>query len=405
VQSKFFFDECPEDFPFAYEVPLHQQRSWAISKSKFRASGFTEEEKRGVAGYRCGQYREASPSWSYRGTFLQRLCLYTSSGAHFSTYNCREYLAVYPSLVTVSGWKSSYTQLWYRLGTWVIAGPEQVTETGERTPAFQFQGLFTLAEEKPKFLASVGEGRLEVDGEDVGVFRALNLSESPVPDWEATTLGLENVADPQQCYVVNFRIGMLERRDPEFRLLQKARELREWLAARKDGAVDDEEGGDEQRESPADSASASGQKRGRGRSSGSKTSRRRSTLGIPRRRRTNGGSNGSLVISEYDYSNLGRAAYVCRRPEGVFTADDLADRFDDYGVDQVMAFDVRHRIPAEVAVIVGRRKKKGVEEYRVRWQGYGEFYDTWEPEEHLGAHATDAREQFLQNSVATDDEN
>ena len=405
VKSKFFFDVCPQDFPYALAVPVQQQHFWAISKTVFRASSFEENEKRSVTGYRCAEYREASPSWCYRGMYLQRLCVYTASEGLFSTWNCREHLAVFPSLVSVAGWRSSFQPCWYRLGPWTIAGPAQTTDTGERTPVFQFTGQFSLAAEKPKFLASTGKGRLVLDGAEQGLFRCFNLGETPVPDWEAHTLGFESVADPRICFVLNFRTGMLQRKAPDYRLLLKARQALEQLAL--DGRKEREEGdeGAGAKDSPRSNNSNAplGADRKRERGGGKGGSRRRGSVG-PRRKKRTPSQNGALIIAEYDYSNLGRAAYVCRRPEGVFTADDLADRFGDYGVDQVMVFDLRHHIPPEVAVIVGRRKRGGRDEYRVRWQGYGEYYDTWEPVDHLGTHAAEVREQFAPSSVATDDE-
>ncbi len=415
VKSKFYFDECPPGFPFAREVRVYQQRFWAISKTKYRASSFFEDERRGVPGYRCGEYREVSPSWQNRGIYLQHVCVYSAAGLLCSTFNCREYLMVYPSLVRVSGWRSSYTPRWYRMGPWQIQGPEQHVDGADRTPAFAYSGNFTLLLEDEYVMASVGEGTLVVDGQDMGIFKAFNLGETPLPDSAASTIGFESMADPNLCYIVNFNTGMLERRSHDFRLLQMARS---WANGEEGGngispsEVEEVEEvavqldtSDIKAEEPL-TPQSKGRRSGGGKTPrGRKGSRQRWSTRKNKRRKDDE-KDKPLIISEYDYSNLGRAAYVCRRPEGVFSADEIADRFDDMGVDKVMRFDQKHRIPALVAVVVARRKgKSGEDEYRVRWQGYGEWYDTWEPERNLGDHAADAKEQFLQASVGTDDEN
>ncbi len=37
---------------------------------------------------------------------------------------------------------------------------------------------------------------------------------------------------------------------------------------------------------------------------------------------------------------------------------------------------------------------KGLNEFQVRWQGYGELFDTWEPERNLGDRLAEACELF-----------
>jgi hypothetical protein len=38
----------------------------------------------------------------------------------------------------------------------------------------------------------------------------------------------------------------------------------------------------------------------------------------------------------------------------------------------------------EVEKILGARKRKGIRQYLVKWKGYLENYNQWEPEENLG---------------------
>lgn len=80
-----------------------------------------------------------------------------------------------------------------------------------------------------------------------------------------------------------------------------------------------------------------------------------------------------------------------------------------------MQFDQKNRIPAQIAHFMAHRvTDRGQNEFQVRWQvgersffsflfrlsqrvfvqGYGEGYDTWEPERNLGDRLDEARELF-----------
>jgi|JI10StandDraft_1071094.scaffolds.fasta_scaffold2562373_2 hypothetical protein len=51
-----------------------------------------------------------------------------------------------------------------------------------------------------------------------------------------------------------------------------------------------------------------------------------------------------------------------------------------------------------------RVNEKGQNEFLVRWQGYGEVFDTWEPEAHLGDRLAEARELFSLPAPSDDDD-
>ena len=298
--SKFFFEEFPPGFPFAREVPLELQSSWAMSKTRYRASCFKNLKPWAPEFNRVGEYVEISPMWVNRGVFLQRFCSYSVAGLNCGTYHGREYLFITPAKVQLRGWKSSFTPSWYRLGVW------RLERTGVKD-SFLFEGKFSVAVDRPKGLESVGVGKLWIDGIEVGKFRMFNLF--GLPDCQAHTFGLEGLANPDECYVINLRLGKLEKKSRSYRLLDEAFKTQKRVA-REDAARirKDQEEDTPQPEGEAEAKRS--KKSGRGRKKG-------------------------LKIAEYDYSDLSRATYVCRWPEGTFSADELAVMFGDDGVEKV----------------------------------------------------------------------
>jgi hypothetical protein len=221
--SKFFFDEFPSGFPFARYVPVWQQGQWAMSKTRYRASSFKDLKSWTPHFYRVGEFREVSSTWTNRNVCLQRFCFYSVSGLHCGTFNGREYLFVHPSSVQLRGWKSSFTEKWYRLGMWRL---ERFGKSSQKNPSFVFEGKFSASQEvKSKILASTSMGKLWINGLDKGVFSCFNLH--GLADWQVHTLGFESVQNPEICYVLHLRNGKLMRCNRSYRLLDDYFKIRE----------------------------------------------------------------------------------------------------------------------------------------------------------------------------------
>ena len=91
---------------------------------------------------------------------------------------------------------------------------------------------------------------------------------------------------------------------------------------------------------------------------------------------------------------MGDVAYRLRLPDGarihnvfhVSLLEPWHDRDDDGKAAERMpvALEVDGEDEYELEKILGARKRKGSRQYLVKWKGYPENYDQWEPEENLG---------------------
>lgn len=282
VRSKFFFAHVPPSFPLAHQSSL-------VAANVLHGD----------------LYREVAPGRPSRNVLVHQVCEYTPERALFYSINGRDYLAAYPSRVSVSGFKSSRGRTWWRMGQWCFSGPE-----------FLFQGLFSRQTDT----SSTGHGVLRVGGVEKGAFRVYNVDH--VDDSNATLLGF---IGELECFVVDVRTGVVSSNidSVSYPLLQQA-------IAR-----------------PSD----------------------------PIR------NTGTIQIAEFDYGNrtTDEATYVCRFPEGTFTADEIAFLYGEAGVHAVVKFDERNNVPSEAERIIRERSDAVL----VRWKGYGKSYDTWEKKDDL----------------------